>query len=118
MDELNELLVVEIRAHYRDQVLRWAAAAAEPQLANRLFDVNRAYFHDVRDVAEGRAAITELLTDDDENVRLKAATHSLLWNSQQAIGVLDLISRASTTLNAVTAKYTLKAYDEGKLNLD
>jgi hypothetical protein len=50
-------------------------------------------------------------------VRLAAATHSLGWQPEQAVGVLEEIEQESN-LHAVTAKWTLRSYRNGKLDLD
>jgi len=52
----------------------------------------------------------------DVNVRLLAASHSLGWAPGEASTVLEALEQ-ERGLHALTAKYTLKAYRSGKLNL-
>jgi hypothetical protein len=57
------------------------------------------------------------MDDASLGVRLSAAAHSLGWDPQRASGVLEEIA-SGAGLHSVTAKYTLKAFREGKLNQD
>jgi hypothetical protein len=50
-------------------------------------------------------------------VRLFAATHSLAWRPESASETLEAIEREGG-LHAVTAKWTLRSYRTGKLDLD
>lgn len=62
-------------------------------------------------------AIASLLEDPITAVRLAAATHSLGWQPARAEQVLEEIEQEGSLL-AVMAKWTLRSYRSGKLNLD
>jgi Domain of unknown function (DUF2019) len=104
-------------AEYQQTALEWDAAANNASKANRLFKQNHAIYKRLRESPEGREGIAELMTDPARGVQLLAATHSLAWRQVEAIRVLEFIAQ-SAGLQAVTARYTLKSYREGKLDLD
>lgn len=66
----------------------------------------------------GREAITGLLDDPVTAVRLAAAAHCLRWEPERAQLVLEEIEQRPTDLYAVDAKWTLRSYRAGTLNLD
>ncbi len=76
-----------------------------------------ALYKEMRSEPDGRAAISGLLGDPITAVRLAAATHSLGWEGDRAVAVLEEIEQESN-LHAVTAKWTLRSYRSGKLDLD
>lgn len=86
--------------------------------ANPLFDQLHATYKRLRDTPAGREAIATLMDDEIVAVRMSAAAHSLSWHSARAIKVLEQIERDGHGLYGITAKYTLKSFREGKLNLD
>jgi len=102
---------------YRCQLVEWAESQGDPKQANRLFCENHELYESVRGSEEGRAAISGLLTNPIEAVCLVAATHSLAWDEVKAIAVLDDL-QTHLNLCSVDAKYTLKVYRDGRLNLD
>lgn len=67
---------------------------------------------------EGRARISGMLTDDDVGVRMCAATYGLRWAEVAARRVLEEIRDSEESLHAVTAKYTLREWEAGRLSLD
>ncbi|MGH9169880.1 MAG: hypothetical protein ACRD0Z_03260 [Acidimicrobiales bacterium] len=109
--------IIEIRDRYRRLAIEWSEARDDPTLANRRFRAHHSFYKDVRKSAEGQLAISGLLGDLDDAVRLLAATHSLGWNRDAAVEVLSELERG-TNLYALDAEYTLKSFLEGKLNLD
>jgi len=58
-----------------------------------------------------------LLDDPVTAVRILAATHGLAWEPEQAAQVLQEIELESNPYS-VDAKWTLRSYHNGKLNLD
>ena len=106
-----------LRDRYRALAVEWDEARDDPPEANRLFDALHALYKEMRSKADGRAAISSLLGDPLTAVRLAAATHSLGWEGDRAVAVLEDIEQASN-LHAVTAKWTLRSYRGGKLDLD
>jgi Domain of unknown function (DUF2019) len=107
----------EISVRYRALALMWAAAKSDPSVANERFREHHRYYKAVRDSDAGRAGITDLLGDPEESVRLLAATHSLAWQPDEAAAVLEHLAERPG-LYSLDAKYTLKSFREGKLNLD
>lgn len=107
----------EIRDRYRSLVVQWDEARDDPKEANRIFDALHAFYKEARASAAGREAISSLLDDPLTAIRLSAATHSLAWNSTRSEQVLEEIEQGAS-LHAVTAKWTLRSYRAGKLDLD
>ncbi len=109
--------VEEIQADYRRMVVAWAEARDNPPLANKLFKLHHVFYKRIRDLKAGRKAVVHLLGDPEDAVRLLAATHSLGWAREEAVETLEELEKLSN-LYAVDAKYTLKAFRDGTLNLD
>jgi hypothetical protein len=82
-----------------------------------LFDQLYAYYRELRESGMGRSAISSLLEDPEPAVRLISATHSLPWDSERATAVLEELEQ-QPGLHAVSAKWTLREYRRGRLNLD
>ena len=104
-------------ARYRLLAVDWEAARDDPDEANRLFRQHHSLYKLMRTTAAGRAAILGLLDDPVAAVRLLAATHSLAWDEQRAARVLEELQDEGSPL-AVDAKWTLRSYRNGKLDLD
>jgi hypothetical protein len=109
--------VTDLLAAYEQTATRWGELQADTSAANRVFDENHSIYKRLRGDEDGRLGICRLMAHESEAVRLTAATHSLAWDPERAITVLETIERASS-LHAVTAKWTLRSYREGTLNLD
>lgn len=108
---------MDLRAQYRELAVDWDAARDDSGEANRIFKAHHALYKRLRETPAGRHAITALLEDPVTAVRLLAATHSLQWEPDRAQSVLHEIEQESN-LYAVDAKWTLRSYRSGKLNLD
>lgn len=104
-------------AQYRELALAWDASKAKPEEANRIFRQHHEVYKQLRQTEEGRAGITDLLRDSTIVIRLLAATHSLGWAKEQAEQVLEEMS-AGNAPYAFDAKWTLRSFRNGKLNLD
>jgi hypothetical protein len=109
--------VEEIQADYRRMVVDWAEARDDPPLSNKLFKKHHSFYKSIRDLTDGQTAIVRLMGDPEDAVRLLSATHSLGWAREEAERTLEELEQLSN-LYAVDAKYTLKAFRDGKLNLD
>lgn len=109
--------VSALRDRYRKLVVEWGDARDEPKLANRRFDATHAFYKQLRESEAGRQAITSLLDDPITAVRLSAASHSLAWEPVRSTAVLEEIEQEGN-LHAVTAKWTLRSFRNGKLDLD
>jgi alpha-ketoglutarate-dependent taurine dioxygenase len=111
--------VASLSTEYRTLVTAWDAARGNPQEANQVFAALHICYKRLRDSHAGREAITGLLNDPVIAVRLSAAAHCLSWEPDLAQKVLEDIEREPTAgLYAVDAKWTLRSYRQGKLNLD
>ena len=109
--------IAAMRSQYREMAVVWDEARDTPTEANRIFDALHVLYKSIRATAYGRTAIESLIDDPITAVRLAAATHSLAWQSAKAEAVLEEIEQEGH-LHAVTAKWTLRSYRNGKLNLD
>jgi hypothetical protein len=109
--------VMTLRAEYRDLAVEWGEARDSPDQANRIFKAHHALYKRIRESAAGREAITGLLDDPVTAVRVLAATHSLAWEPSRAERALQEIEQEDS-LYAVDAKWTLRSYRNGRLNLD
>jgi len=108
---------VEMVSRYRALAVAWANAKTDPEKANRILREHHAVYKTLRESAAGRTAITSLLEDDEPAVRYLAATHSLAWNRELAERLLDDLA-ATTEAYSFDAKWTLRAFRKGELNLD
>lgn len=109
--------IAEFLAVYLRTAELWDALQGDAESANKAFDENHQAYKVLRQSPAGRAAITRLMTHPNIGVRLLAATHSLANAPDEAIGVLESIE-AEGGLHAVSAKYTLRSYRLGTLELD
>jgi Holliday junction resolvasome RuvABC DNA-binding subunit len=106
-----------LQAQYRTLVVEWDEARDNPKQANRIFDEVHGLYKDLRRSEDGRLAIAGLLDDPITGVRLSAATHALGWQPERAAAVLEEIEQEDN-LHAVSAKWTLRSFRAGKLDLD
>ncbi|AWB95813.1 hypothetical protein DCE93_09180 [Agromyces badenianii] len=109
--------VEELVAQYRDLLVQRSMESARPSVANKLFDRNHAIHKILRESDEGRRAISGLMDDDVDAVRLTAAVHTLQWDPVAAEHVLEDIE-AGPGIVGFNAKWALRRYRAGKLNLD
>lgn len=106
-----------------DQLARYrAAAVAASRLANsseqnRAADELHSMARILRSTPEGRDGILQLLADGDPYVRLCAATDALKWDPERACDVLEELVMADGP-GAFDAKWTLRLFREGTLNVD
>jgi hypothetical protein len=104
-------------AQYRELAVEWDASRDTSDEANRIFQIHHALYERLRETASGRQAIADLLDDPVTAVRLLAATHSLQWAPDRAEMALQEIQQEDNPY-ALDAKWTLRSYRNGKLNLD
>jgi len=102
---------------YRMLAEEWDEQQSDAERANRLFDRHHEVAKRLRGIESGRRGIQALLTNPRTGVRLLAATDCLAWDPDAAVPVLEEIE-AGPGLHAVTAKYTLKSYRGGELDLN
>lgn len=109
--------VPELQARYRQLAVDWSEARDDPDEANRILREHHALYKQLRESAEGREAIAGLLGDDQTAVRLVSATHTLAFQPEAAERTLEDIEN-STGPYAMDARWTLRSFRTGRLNLD
>ncbi|WP_020390257.1 DUF2019 domain-containing protein [Kribbella catacumbae] len=109
--------VAALVERYRLLAEEWDEKQGDAKRANRVFDQHHEVAKQLRDIEGGRLGIQALLTHPVIGVRLLAATDTLRWAPEAAVPVLEQI-QSVRDLHAISAEYTLKAFREGKLNLD
>lgn len=113
----GDVEVTELVEKYRLLAEEWDEKQGDAKRANRVFDKHHEVAKQLRDIEGGRLGIQALLTHPVIGVRLLAATDTLLWAPEAAVPVLEQIE-ADRNRHSIAAEYTLKAFREGKLNLD
>jgi hypothetical protein len=117
-DETLSIDVNGLLAAYCATAERWNALQSNAKAANKVFDANHGLYKRLRVTAEGRAGITRLMAHPTVGVRLLAAAHSLGWAPEEAVATLEAIEETREGLHSVTAKYTLRSFRSGSLDLD
>lgn len=117
MSDLQSGDVERMLTEYLQTAIEWDAAENDAAKANKLFDRSHRLYKQLRSSDAGRAGIANLMNDPCVGVRLLAASDSLEWSEAEAIATLEAIEHYPG-LHAISAKYTLKAYRDGTLNLD
>jgi hypothetical protein len=103
---------------YRATATAWDVMRGDAKKANTLFDQLHSIYKELRASQAGRDGISALMTSENVGVRVSAASHSLGWDPEHAVEVLEQIERDGPGLYRTTAKYTLKSFREGRLNMD
>jgi hypothetical protein len=102
---------------YRSTAIAWDVLQSDAKKANPLFDRLHVLFKQLRTEQSGRDAIAALMDDPNKGVRLIAASDSLAWAPEKAVRVLEAI-QSEHGLHGVSAKYTIKSFREGRLDMD
>lgn len=112
--------IQELVAAYRATAAAWDRVQDDAKKANPLFKELHALYKLLRSDEVGRTALTDLMHDRTvgTGVRLLAASHSLAWDPVNGVGVLEAIERDGPGLYRTTARYTLKSFREGTLDMD
>ena len=107
-------------AAYRSTAIAWDLRRGDAKRANPLFVKLHTIYKQLRDDPIGRDYVSELMDDSQvtTGVRLAAASHSLGWNPEHAVRVLETIEREGPGLYRTSAKYTLIEFRAGRLNMD
>ncbi len=108
----------ELLDAYRATAVARDVMRTDAKKANVLFDQLHNIYKQLRTSQAGRDGISALMADENIGVRVSAASHSLAWAPDAATKVLEVIEREGPGLYKTSAKYTLKSFREGKLNLD
>jgi hypothetical protein len=83
------------------------------KLVNRLQSLQL----ELRKTVEGRAAITQLIDDENITVREWSAAYALVWEPTIAEAALEQIA-VSEGIGSLEAKTTLREYRSGRLKMD
>jgi hypothetical protein len=115
MNDLNEEVLL---SEFAESAVAWdSLVGRDAKRANRLFDRLHTLAKVLRQSSAGRAGLAELTRHEVTGVRLVAATECLAWSPEVAVPALEAVE-STAGLHAVSAKYTLKAYRAGTLDLD
>lgn len=109
----------DVGAAYEQSLRRWASfqRPGDARAANVEFDIGEELILALADDESGRATVNALVGDADAWVRLRAASHALLWSSTAAIAELEALTEAGPSLTRTTADYTLRAFRSGALRI-
>jgi len=94
---------------------RLVEAVPAPQSWNKLVNKLQTVQLRLRESAEGRAGISQLLDDPDDLVRVWSATFALGWDTERATATLQEISAAGGLIG-FEAETALREFDAGRLN--
>jgi hypothetical protein len=100
-----------------EQMATLSEGTVSPRKWNRLVKANHDSYLLLRDTEAGRNAIEALMSHGSPTVRSWSAAHSLLWNERAARPVLEALA-ADGSLVSLSAEYTLKEFDRGRLSHD
>jgi hypothetical protein len=119
---VGDASVAELLAQYRATLTEMHSqrveAGGKPRSWNRLVDRMQRIHLLLRESDEGRAGITELaLNGENETVRGWSALNALAWDPARVRPVLEA-QAAERGLRALTARTTLKEFDAGRLKTD
>jgi Domain of unknown function (DUF2019) len=105
-------------SEFTESAVAWdSLVGSDAKKANRIFDRLHALAKELRQTPSGRAGLLLLSGHEVAGVRLLAATECLAWSPEVAVPALEAIE-GSVGLHSVSAKYTLKSYRAGTLDLD
>jgi hypothetical protein len=107
--------VADLIAAYREGAD--GTSVSNPRVANRWQRKMHASYKRLRETAEGREAIIQLVRDPSRHVRCWAGAHSLQWRPVEARRTLEEL-RDSTGPCSFDAKITLEEFDAGRLTFD
>jgi len=110
----NDMCELESAVRGYSEAARGTALSVDAAKANRCADALHEHYVALRQTQAGKEAIAALMCDEDPNVRLCAARHSLEWAPDAARAALEQL-RDGGGLMGLTAEYTLKEYEKGRL---
>lgn len=110
----------ELIEAYRSTAIAWDTMRGDAKKANPLFNQLHVTYEKLRDSEQGQKAISHLIDEPtvSAGVHLLGASHSLGWEPEDAIRVLEAMERQAPGLYRTTARYTLKSFREGTLDLN
>ncbi|MGH8513777.1 MAG: hypothetical protein ACREV8_07520 [Gammaproteobacteria bacterium] len=94
-----------------------AGVAESPRHWNRLANELQRQQLILRETSFGQQAISALMDDPRQVVRVWAAGHALFWDEDKARSVLEALrDNTGVGVGSVDAKYTLIEFDEGRID--
>ena len=94
-----------------------AGVAESPRQWNRLANELQRQHLILRESLVGQQAISALMGDPRPVVRAWASSHALVWDEANAKSVLEALrDDAGAGVISVSAKYTLREFEKGRLN--
>ncbi len=111
--------VPDMLAEYRTNAIERDGLGVGREVArgNGLFKRNGKLYGYLRETDAGREGIWAMRLDPNPAVRRSAVVHSLPWHSDEAAGLLGEMAAAGG-MGGLEAELTLKAWQDGKLNLE
>ncbi len=110
------LAISDLARMYREAALI-TGDIGDPKAANAAADQLHRCYKQLRESEAGRSAISALMADASPHVRSWAAAHSLYWAEGEARAVLEEL-RDSNGRRSLSAKWTLREFDRGKLSFE
>lgn len=115
---MTDVDVAALLSEFAEGAATWdSLVGGDAKRANRVFDRLHALAKELRQAPAGRVGLLALTSHEIEGVRLLAATECLAWSPEVAVPTLEAIE-SSVGLHAISAKYALKSYRAGTLDLD
>jgi hypothetical protein len=112
----SPVAAAELAARYREAAHR-SGDISSPERQNEWADEVHRLYRQLASTPAGRDAIIQLIDDTDPHVAGWAAAHSLQWVPDRARTVLERI-RDGGGPGSISAKWTLREFDEGTLSFD
>lgn len=115
---MTERIEDALLSEFTESAVVWdSLVGSDAKKANRIFDRLHTLAKDLRQTPAGRSGLLALSGHEITGVRLLAATECLAWSPEVAVPALETIE-GSVGLHSVSAKYTLRSYRAGTLDLD
>jgi hypothetical protein len=89
-----------------------------PKKANKIFDRVHKTARKLQATPTGRAGLEALMSHESAAVRVIAADRVLRWDPDKSVPVLEHLRDIAGGRHGFDAKYILKGYNEGTLDLD
>jgi hypothetical protein len=111
--------VEALREEYVSLSEQWVSLPnARHRMKNKVFVEHHGVSKRLRATERGRAGLLQLVNQDSDVVRLQAAVDCLAFAPEVGIPALEAIELPETNRYSFDAKWTLKTFRDGTLNLD
>ena len=113
-------MIADTLAEFEETLLEMhecrAEAGANPRKWNRLVNKLQSLQLVLRENPKGRAGIARLIDSQNPTIQGWAAAYALFWDEAPARARLEELME-SGGLGSIDAKYTLREFDAGRLNM-